>query len=308
VAADQLTWCKLAFENNGSLVIHQYFDLANDATGTPGANVTDSGIQDLGAGHKLIWMRFTSDTVDTTGDLALYVADADADDVVARDGTSSIAVSLLMMDQINQPWVGRPTAASGQATSRPTASSHQAGHTQLNAEEGAILVDYNFEFGLRAPGDIFAARGATNDYVAHYVSATAGDTVVPNRIATDGTVSMNSADSASALGTPTRSVVTWGGGSGTSQVNSEAQDNDATVNSPDTTGTAFEYIGFGVSLIYGVVPEALIGEVGIWDNKMTDNDVAGIATGSLNINQVTLQEDDDELRKRKLARIRYRRR
>lgn len=91
--ADQLSWAALQVANfttpANSLA---YFDLTNGVEGTIDANFDNSGIEDYGNGWHRCWVSFTTDASDTTGTIRIYLADADTDIVVDRDGTSSIFV------------------------------------------------------------------------------------------------------------------------------------------------------------------------------------------------------------------------
>jgi hypothetical protein len=89
---DQLDWCNLQVV--GSVKVpEQYYDLTNGVVGTPSGDVDSSGIEAFvinGVTWYRCWLTWTSDT--TSCQFRIHVADADADKVVARDGTSSIFV------------------------------------------------------------------------------------------------------------------------------------------------------------------------------------------------------------------------
>jgi hypothetical protein len=95
-AADQLNWCYIQtvnFTTPGNEV--SYFDLANGVVGTAGSGHTN-GIEFAGTygGNDWYraWITFTTDVSDTSGSIRIGPADADTDNVVDRDGTSSIFV------------------------------------------------------------------------------------------------------------------------------------------------------------------------------------------------------------------------
>jgi hypothetical protein len=67
-----------------------YFDLANGVLGTVDAGFADADIEDWGNGLYRCWVSFDTDAADTTGTMQFGPADADLDDVVDLDGTSSI--------------------------------------------------------------------------------------------------------------------------------------------------------------------------------------------------------------------------
>lgn len=91
--ADQLDWVSLEVNAMASQSIYSYFDLSSGAVGaTEGVDVTDSGIQDYGNGWYRCWLTFTSDSVDTSANYRIFVAEADNDRVVNLDGTSSIFI------------------------------------------------------------------------------------------------------------------------------------------------------------------------------------------------------------------------
>jgi hypothetical protein len=91
--ADQLSWLHIALVNFTSPASGgAYFDLS---TGTIGATITTTLtplIEDFGNGWYRCSVTFTTDAVDTSGSLRLYVADGNNDPVVDRDGTSSILI------------------------------------------------------------------------------------------------------------------------------------------------------------------------------------------------------------------------
>lgn len=88
--ADQLGWVYLTWANGGVANVEQYFDLVNGVLGTGGAGVDIAHIDDYGNGWYRCSMAFTSDAVDTLGENRIYVAEADNDNLVDFDGTSSI--------------------------------------------------------------------------------------------------------------------------------------------------------------------------------------------------------------------------
>ena len=97
--ADQLTWGYLSFTSYGTKVITGYFDLANGLVGTLGADVDDAYMEYLHDGWYRVGLGFTADGTDTAADFNVYLADADGDISVDRDGTSSILVSKAQLEE-----------------------------------------------------------------------------------------------------------------------------------------------------------------------------------------------------------------
>lgn len=99
VKANDLSWCALGTENfttPGN--VETYFDLSTGAVGTEGTGHTAT-ISDEGGGIYRISITFTSDSSDTSGNVRIYVADADTDNTVDLDGTSSIYVYGAQLEQ-----------------------------------------------------------------------------------------------------------------------------------------------------------------------------------------------------------------
>lgn len=91
--ADQLDWARISIEGSGAQTIRNFYDLANGALGsTPSADVDDRGIEDYGNGWYRCWLAFTSDSSDTSCNIRINVAEADNDNIVDLDGSSSIFV------------------------------------------------------------------------------------------------------------------------------------------------------------------------------------------------------------------------
>jgi hypothetical protein len=85
---DQLNWVGIrtsGFDTSGT----SFFDLLNGVVGTKDVNHISSGIQAFGNDWFRCWVVFTSAT-DLSGNTGVRVAEADLDDSVDRDGTSSI--------------------------------------------------------------------------------------------------------------------------------------------------------------------------------------------------------------------------
>lgn len=110
--ADQLSWALLNIENfttpaSGGC----YFDLSTGSVGTAGAGIFGN-IEDFGNGWYRCSVTFTTDATDTTGRIRIYLADADGDAAVARDGTSSILIYGAQFEQGSTPTSYIPTSGS----------------------------------------------------------------------------------------------------------------------------------------------------------------------------------------------------
>jgi hypothetical protein len=91
--ADGNDWGFLSVNGLGALVISAFFDLTNGTVGaTTGAGNTSEFIEDAGNGWYKCGIVFESDVADVLGNVRVYVADADNDNTVALDGTSSIFI------------------------------------------------------------------------------------------------------------------------------------------------------------------------------------------------------------------------
>ncbi|MEE9532730.1 MAG: hypothetical protein V3W52_17260 [Syntrophobacteria bacterium] len=90
VEKDQLDWVQLAFENNGVQSITSYFDLTNGVIGTSGAGNDSQEIRLLRGNIYRCSITFTVDSVDDSADMRIRVAEANNDNNVDLDGTSSI--------------------------------------------------------------------------------------------------------------------------------------------------------------------------------------------------------------------------
>ncbi len=89
---DQLNWAALSTSSFTTPADDSsYFDLDNGVVGTAAAGHTID-MEDIGNGWYRCWITFTTDAVDVVGKAVIRLADADLDDVVDRDGTSSIFI------------------------------------------------------------------------------------------------------------------------------------------------------------------------------------------------------------------------
>lgn len=92
--ADQLGWAKLRIGlfTTPSGFPSAFFDLLGGKVGTVQTGYSGTGIIPCGNGWYRCWASFTTDVSDTSGEIKIYVAEADNDDTVDLDGTSSILI------------------------------------------------------------------------------------------------------------------------------------------------------------------------------------------------------------------------
>jgi len=113
--ADQLDWARIGVVNLGALAISAYFDLTNGVVGaTTGADNTSEFIIELPNGLYRCGIVFDSDAADTTAIFYIGIAEADNDDVVDRDGTSSIFVGDVQIEAGIAPTSVIPTTTTSQ--------------------------------------------------------------------------------------------------------------------------------------------------------------------------------------------------
>lgn len=124
--ADQLTWARIRLDGFDA-VDSLYFGLEGSGVGSQtGAVISGSGIESLENGWYRCWVVFQS-TTDVAGQFQIYVADADGDSTVDRDGTSSILV-----------WGAQVEAGSFPSTYIPTGGSAVA--RNADDDEYAVVV------------------------------------------------------------------------------------------------------------------------------------------------------------------------
>lgn len=112
--ANGLDWARLRMSNLGALTIEAFFDLTNGTIGaTTGGDNTSEFITSLGDGWYRCGIVFTSDASDTSGAFDIRVAEANNDDTVDLDGTSSIYLwgAQLEARSFISPYIPTTTAA-----------------------------------------------------------------------------------------------------------------------------------------------------------------------------------------------------
>lgn len=114
--ADGLNWFRLRLNDvdasGTEQAVDTYFDLANGAIGTSGADVVERGIEDYGNGWYRCWHTCTTVGGGSGVDADHVLADADLDDTVDRDGTSSVFLYGPMVEAGANPTSYIPTAGS----------------------------------------------------------------------------------------------------------------------------------------------------------------------------------------------------
>lgn len=100
---DGLNWVRTSITAlSQKPTLDQFHDLLNGATGTADADVDDSGIIPKENGWYVGWWTFTA-PADTSGTVNIYVAESDGVYVVDMDGTSSILVDYLQIEEGTYP-------------------------------------------------------------------------------------------------------------------------------------------------------------------------------------------------------------
>ena len=114
--ADNLNWIVLrpALFTTPSAQ-NTYFDLANGTIGTIGSSQTAS-VQDCGSGWYRCSITFTTDASDTNGAVVIRLADADGDEAVDLDGTSSVLIYGAQFEKGSTPSSYIPTNSGATVT------------------------------------------------------------------------------------------------------------------------------------------------------------------------------------------------
>ena len=168
--ADQLDWGKLHLGNFGALSVTQYYDLTNGVVGTPGPNVDDSGIEDVGNGWYRCWLTFTTDGADATGTFQVRVAEADGDQTVDLDGTSSIFVWGAQLEAGAFPTSYIPTVASSVTRNADIVDTTSLGW--YNSVEGTLYADYSTFTTVQVRNVFNISDGSVNERV--YIEGLSG--------------------------------------------------------------------------------------------------------------------------------------
>ena len=142
--ADQLTWGRLQL-NNFTTASGQgaYFDLAGGAVGAVGSEITSANIEPYGDGWYRCSVTFTSDAVDTLGDILILPAEADGDVVLPLDGTSSILIYGAQFEAGAFPTSYIPTLSGSTVTRSADVASMPVSAFGYNPKAGTVVVDLN---------------------------------------------------------------------------------------------------------------------------------------------------------------------
>jgi hypothetical protein len=180
---DQLDWAYLRLNGFTTPVTTiMYFDLANGVAGSEPAALDSSGIEDWGSGLFRCWITFTTDAADTAGTIQLGPADADGDDVVARDGTSNVFGYGCQLE------VGpAPTAymATQGATVTRNAETFEATLVAFAAGEGTIYTRHRTDYDDLLTGAVLMID---NNALTDYHQILARNTLGCQYVVTDTTV------------------------------------------------------------------------------------------------------------------------
>jgi hypothetical protein len=195
--ADQLSWLNLLATNWTTPVNSgAYFNLADGTIGTVDAGFDDSGIEDWGNGWYRCWVSLTSDAADTTGEMRIQLADADNDNTVDLDGTSSIFVWGAQLEAGAFPTSYIPTT-----TASVTRNLELVTSTSLSGEVGVL----DGSFYVRAKQDP-ATNGANTIFqiddgsnANRYLWYTPGSSTLRMITAADGGQSTVNVDAPAAL-------------------------------------------------------------------------------------------------------------
>ena len=118
-----------------------WFDLANGTVGTSASGLSGS-IQSLGSGWYRCSMTFTTDAADTSGQLRIYLGNADGGSTITRDGTSSVYLYGAQFEAGSFPTSYIPTsgATATRAADIASISVDSFGYRQ---DAGTVVVDVN---------------------------------------------------------------------------------------------------------------------------------------------------------------------
>ncbi|MGY8962535.1 MAG: phage head spike fiber domain-containing protein [Rhodospirillales bacterium] len=175
--ADQLDWALLYMTGFSDLgTAYTYVDIGTGTLGSIGQPGTTAAITDAGNGWYRVSITFTT-VADTTGEIGIYVCDANSDSTVDLDGTSSILVWGAQLEPGYEASTYIPT------TTTAVSVGHGIGISGLLVEEARTnLQVYSQEF------DNAAWTKESSTVVANVANAP------------DGTLTMDRLDVTAALG------------------------------------------------------------------------------------------------------------
>lgn len=147
-----------------------YFDLANGTVGTVDAGLDAAGIIPKGNGWYRCWITFTTDVADGNGFPAVYVADADGDITLARNGDNSIFMKMPQFELGRRPSMPIPTFATSVQRTEDLAKGQ--GDRISGMDECSVYVDIRFEHSSGSGASLgirgFTGSETTSGCIAFY--------------------------------------------------------------------------------------------------------------------------------------------
>lgn len=206
IKQDQLSWAYLR-TNALSIDGESFFDVGNGVVGTKSANHNSSGIEDYGNGWYRCWITFTSDSVDTSGNVTLGPADADADNTVDLDGTSSIFVWGAQLEAGSFPTSYIPTTTA--SVTRNGDYVLGTGVSGLTTNAGSIYINATKALGSLGGNEyLFRIDDGTNtNRIYFFMNSTAGNIRIASITTAADEIALNNNNNDPTPGTPFRYVL-----------------------------------------------------------------------------------------------------
>jgi len=173
---DGLNWLSLSCVDFGGVANgYTHFDLENGAVGSTQNNIT-AKIQEYPDGWYRCSVTFTTNGTDATGNLYMYLAEADGDRIVDLDGTSSILIYGAQLEAGSFPtsYMKNEGTVSGEDRSADVASIPVADFG-FNANEGTLFVNC-LHFGDASERPLSMSDGS-NTSQAFFKIATGSDPI-----------------------------------------------------------------------------------------------------------------------------------